>query len=328
MGVVGTAVTTLRLWKVTVIYQLYGKDTNSPRWFIEMANVVLLSQIEVSIIIVCANLPGLAAWLKRSLGSRSGSGGRRGSTRSRTLSCSLSCGLSSCGKGSCSSSGGGTNSRIGGNAGAAAGGRRAGGGAGCGSGRHHGLFRHLRWWGRARQEAPAANRNSRGSYSYRLKALRAPERSFTRSAQDAATACDSESVKNFVVVTHDEADAPPAPTAPLPTQRDDGPWQQRRRQSLQQRQQQQQQQQTSRRRQPVPFALPLAPHEEEPAGRRQGQAPRRVPTAQAPMPASVARRTDENGDEDNVSVVDGDDDEDDDDEDNIEQVGPASVHEA
>jgi hypothetical protein len=50
----------------------------------------------------------------------------------------------------------------------------------------------------------------RGPYSYRLKALRAPQRTITRSAQDAATACGNESVENFVVVARDEAEVPRA----------------------------------------------------------------------------------------------------------------------
>jgi uncharacterized membrane protein YgcG len=88
MGAVGTAVTTLRRWKVALLYQLYGSQTNSPRWIIEITHVVLLSQIEISIIVMCANLPGLAAWLKRSLGSRSASGGGGSSSSRRWRLCS------------------------------------------------------------------------------------------------------------------------------------------------------------------------------------------------------------------------------------------------
>jgi hypothetical protein len=314
MGVIGTAVTALRLWKVVVLYQLYGNDTNSPRWFIEMTNVVLLSQIECSIIVVCANLPGLAAWLKRSVGSRAASGGRgdSGGTGSRTLSCSPSCGLSSCGLSKCGK-GSGTTSQTGGDAGAGAGGARAttGGGDSGGSCRRRGLLRHLRWWGARRQGAgrggagggagAAAARNSRGSYSYRLKALRAPERSFNRSAQDAATACDSESVENFVVVAQDEAEARRAAregTARQRTQWDQhGPWQQ----------------QQQLRRKPVQSTLP--PPEGQQAQRHREQ-PGPIVLTVPKTPASPTRDKNDSDAKDSLSV--GDDD--------MEQAGPVSIH--
>jgi ABC-type nickel/cobalt efflux system permease component RcnA len=65
LGAIGTAVTALRLWKVTVVARISGADVGSVRWFVEMTHVVLLSQIECAIIVVCANMPGLAALLKK-----------------------------------------------------------------------------------------------------------------------------------------------------------------------------------------------------------------------------------------------------------------------
>jgi hypothetical protein len=268
LGAVGTAVTALRLWKCVVLFRIYGRDSNTPRWLVEVTHLVLLSQVEFSIIIVCANLPGLAALFKRSIAARSGGGrdgiggevggggggvgggvgadsigggfsGMSGSgwgwgSGPRTLKCGLGCGFPSIGK---SSSGGG-----GGGGGTRSGGADEDGGGGCGSGGGssgngglggdrggrrrrrrggHGRVRHLRWWKRwgGRRLSGltgdgdaggrgAATAGSRDSYSFRLKELvRAPECSFTRSAQDATTVCDNESVENFVLVVEDEAAA-------------------------------------------------------------------------------------------------------------------------
>ncbi len=65
MGSVGTAVTALRLWKKVVLHRIYGREVNTARWFADVVYVVLLSQNECCILIVCANLPALTALLKR-----------------------------------------------------------------------------------------------------------------------------------------------------------------------------------------------------------------------------------------------------------------------
>jgi hypothetical protein len=188
MGSIGAAVTALRLWKVVVLYRIYGREVNSVRWFVGVVYVVLLSQAEASTLVVCANLPALAALLKRRVaapatahGSRRwwtrlltatghapSSSSRQPSTRRRRrwLWWSWQAGSrSGDGRGAGADVGaGGLESSEGGEAGAGAGG---------------------------------------GAFAVRLKALRSPDRSFTRSAQDAATACN-ESVVNMVVVREAE----------------------------------------------------------------------------------------------------------------------------
>ncbi len=68
LGAIGTAVTALRLRKVVMLNAIYARAPGTPRWFVAAVHVGLLSAVEYCIIIVCANLPSLAAWLKRSGG--------------------------------------------------------------------------------------------------------------------------------------------------------------------------------------------------------------------------------------------------------------------
>jgi hypothetical protein len=64
LGGIGTVVTTVRLWKVVVLTSTLEREVGSVRWFIEATHVVMLSHIEVCIVIICANFPGLAALRK------------------------------------------------------------------------------------------------------------------------------------------------------------------------------------------------------------------------------------------------------------------------
>jgi hypothetical protein len=71
LGGIGTVVTSVRLWKVVVLTSTLEREVGSVRWFIEATNVVMLSHIEVCIIIICANFPGVAA-LRKHHGRRQG----------------------------------------------------------------------------------------------------------------------------------------------------------------------------------------------------------------------------------------------------------------
>jgi hypothetical protein len=65
LGAIGTAVTALRLHKIVEMHTVYAREPGSVRWFVVAAHVLLLSEIECCIILMCANLPALAAWLKK-----------------------------------------------------------------------------------------------------------------------------------------------------------------------------------------------------------------------------------------------------------------------
>jgi uncharacterized membrane protein YgcG len=63
LSVIGTAVTALRLRKFVELHPTYSHEPGNGHWPVVAAHVLLLSEIECSIILVCANLPALAAWL-------------------------------------------------------------------------------------------------------------------------------------------------------------------------------------------------------------------------------------------------------------------------
>jgi hypothetical protein len=65
LGIIGTAVTVLRLRMVIELHAIYLHKPGSVRWFVVAANVMLLTEIECSIILICANLPALTPWMKR-----------------------------------------------------------------------------------------------------------------------------------------------------------------------------------------------------------------------------------------------------------------------
>jgi hypothetical protein len=65
IGLVGAAVTTLRLWKVTALLRTPRRDVRTVRFLVDVTYVQLLSALELSIIVMCSNTPGLAALIKR-----------------------------------------------------------------------------------------------------------------------------------------------------------------------------------------------------------------------------------------------------------------------
>jgi hypothetical protein len=61
MGLLGTALTTLRLWALVRIYQLSQHLPHDEHWMMSFATMTLVSVLELSVIAVCANLPTMAA---------------------------------------------------------------------------------------------------------------------------------------------------------------------------------------------------------------------------------------------------------------------------
>jgi hypothetical protein len=74
LGAIGTAVTALRLHKMVELQAIYAREPGTVHWFVVAAHGLLLSEIECYIILLCVNLPALAAWLKK----RSDPNGSRG----------------------------------------------------------------------------------------------------------------------------------------------------------------------------------------------------------------------------------------------------------
>lgn len=63
VGVLGTVITGLRLQKVVELARIDQPDLI--RSFMLVADIVMWSQLEINLIIICANLPALAALWKR-----------------------------------------------------------------------------------------------------------------------------------------------------------------------------------------------------------------------------------------------------------------------
>jgi hypothetical protein len=88
MGVIGTALTALRLWKSVRVGHLARVSDHSAEWHEAVIHFALLSHMELCAIAVCANLPTLAGWLRgrrrrQRTTNRSGSGGGGGSSSAR-----------------------------------------------------------------------------------------------------------------------------------------------------------------------------------------------------------------------------------------------------
>ncbi len=139
LGLVGTVVTALRVWKATSV----DRDSRTRRagtgaWLADTTQYYLLSYIEVSIISTCANAPALAAWWKRQGGSSATAAGAGGSSGSNSRGYAYGSGGHSGGGGGGSSS---SRSRsVGGVGGGGAAGSSSGGSASMKLSRLSGAF--------------------------------------------------------------------------------------------------------------------------------------------------------------------------------------------